>query len=217
MNQRHKMNPPHPGRRPIPPPGAGMSRLLALALAGGALLAWPVPPSGAEPPKSAPEKAEAVLDALGDPLPEGALARLGTLRFRHRGEILVLSLSADGKLLATGDTANTISLWDVASGKLLHRFKGVCAAGSAHSLAVAPDGKTLAAPVHGEGDAAAREQVVLLDTATGKEVRRLGKPFGSLCSRLVFSADGKAVAAGEGQTGEVHVWDAATGKEIKTW
>jgi WD40 repeat protein len=192
-----------------------MSRLMTLALAGGALLAWPAPSAGAEPQKAAPEKA--ALDALGDPLPAGALARLGTLRFRHRGEIVVLSLSADGKLLATGDTANTIYLWDVASGKLLRRLKGLSAAGSAHSLAVAPDGKTLAAPVHGEGDAAAREQVVLWDTATGKEVRRLGKPLGSLCSRLVFSPDGKAVAAGEGQTGEVHVWDAATGKEIKTW
>src|SRR5262249_54100779 len=63
----------------------------------------------------------------------------------------------------------------------------------------------------------APEQVVLLDTATGKELLRLGQPLGSACSHLAFSPDGKAVAAGEWESGKIHVWGAATGKEGAAW
>src|SRR5690348_1703686 len=112
------MNSPHPRRCPTTPPDAWMCCLTAVALAGGALLAGPVPPVWAEPPKPDEGQAEVALDALGDPLPAGALARLGTPRFKHRGLVVALTLSADGKLLATGDQDCVIRLWDVASGKL---------------------------------------------------------------------------------------------------
>jgi WD40 repeat protein len=164
--------------------------------------------AAAEPPR---------FDAQGDPLPAEALARLGTLRFKHGGTIVVLSLSADGKLLATGADDNVIRLWDVASGKLLRRFEKLSAAGAAYSLALAPDGKSLAAPARTGAAAGTPEQVVLWDTATGKQLRRLGEPLDSHCSNLAFSTDGKAVAAGEWDTGKVHVWDAKTGKEIAAW
>jgi WD40 repeat protein len=190
----------------------------ALALVGSVL------PAG--PPKPAAEKAEAALDALGDPLPAGALARLGTPRFKHCGRVVALTLSADSKLLATGDEACVIRLWEVASGKLLHRFDGHCLSGVARSIALAPDGKALAAAVNRKGLGGPLEQVVLWDTASGKELRRLGEPLESACMCLVFSPDGKAVAAGEGgkqrddgvwEAGKIHVWDAATGKEVKAW
>src|SRR5690242_5465344 len=37
------------------------------------------------PPSSVAEKARPRLDRFGDPLPEGAIRRFGTLRFRHHG------------------------------------------------------------------------------------------------------------------------------------
>ncbi len=194
---------------PHTPTTLTLAAATALALVGGARPAWSAPPG-------APERA-AALDALGDPLPAGALARLGTLRLKHRGRVVALSLSADGKLLATGDDACVIALWDVASGKLLRRFDGLCLAGSARSVALAPDGKTLAAPVNRKGGGGSADQVVLWDTATGKELRRLGGPLGSACACLAFSPDGKLLAAGEWQAGTVHVWDAATGREVKAW
>ena len=36
------------------------------------------------------------LDGDGEPLPKGALARLGTLRFRHPGPVTALAYTRDG-------------------------------------------------------------------------------------------------------------------------
>src|SRR5947207_1659790 len=55
------------------------------------------------------------LDALGDPLPAGAIARLGTVRYRI-GSVASFALSPDGKTLAV-ETANQLVLWDIDSGK----------------------------------------------------------------------------------------------------
>src|SRR4051812_36517742 len=41
-------------------------------------------------------------DAFGDPLPAGALARVGTARLRHSERIRSLVVSADGSTLASG-------------------------------------------------------------------------------------------------------------------
>lgn len=56
-----------------------------------------------------------------DPLPPGAVQRLGSPRFRHGTEIVSSILSPDGKLLATAGTRSVI-VWDVATGKRLHIF-----------------------------------------------------------------------------------------------
>jgi WD40 repeat protein len=192
--------------------------LLAVALAGGAVLPQGGPetqPPTAESPKAPAEKAEVGLDAQGDPLPAGALARLGTVRFRHGGRVISLSPSADGKLLATGAGDGAIRLWDLTTGRLVRRFDlGAMVVGSA--VALSPDGKTLAAPAYGK-KAGAREEVGLWDAATGNEIRRMETPPDAVCSCLAFSPDGKALAAGEWESGKVRVWDAGTGKEIRAW
>src|SRR5436305_6864779 len=80
------------------------------------------------------------LDAHGDSLPEGALARLGTARFR--GWIRCFALSPDGKTLALGDPY-TLRLFDVASGKELRTIRTGERFGS-DALTFSPDGKVLA-------------------------------------------------------------------------
>jgi WD40 repeat protein len=58
------------------------------------------------------------VDRHGDPLPEGAAARLGTTRFRALcGHI---HFSADGKTLVGVDAGWRVRVWDATSGKLLH-------------------------------------------------------------------------------------------------
>src|ERR1051325_11128989 len=59
--------------------------------------------------------------AHADPLPEGAVARLGTTRFRGDGHFFGAALSPDGKVLATVSYAG-IRLHDPASGKEVRRI-----------------------------------------------------------------------------------------------
>ena len=63
-------------------------------------------------------------DAQGDPLPAGALLRIGTSRYRDGGSTNEAILSPDGKTVATASEAG-IMLFDLATGKrtlLDHRF-----------------------------------------------------------------------------------------------
>jgi hypothetical protein len=61
-------------------------------------------------------------DLYGDPLPAGAMARLGTVRFRHHAT--AAAYSPNGKTLATGGRDNVIRLFDAATGKALRRMTG---------------------------------------------------------------------------------------------
>src|SRR5262249_54822605 len=105
-----------------------------------------VPPpeaKGAEPPK--PEGHPVRADRYGDPLPEYALARLGTVRFRHNGEVDAIAVSADGKTLFGGG-GRSVRAWDAGTGKERRRFDfGGDGEEEAEVIALSPDGKTLAA------------------------------------------------------------------------
>jgi WD40 repeat protein len=149
--------------------------------------------------------AAATLDARGDPLPDGALARVGTLRLRHAGEVMFVVFAPDGKSMASSGKDGLIRLWDVGTGKEIRRFTGH--KGCTYGLAFSPDGKTLLSA----GDDKPR----LWDVATGKERLALpgtGAPFYS----VAYAPDGKTVAtiAERFGKGTVRLWDAATGRML---
>jgi WD40 repeat protein len=81
------------------------------------------PPPHGPKPAPGPVGRRAADDPLEDPLPEGALARLGTTRFRTGGTVRWLTLSRDGKRLVSVG-GNGLFVWDTATGKrLLHDLR----------------------------------------------------------------------------------------------
>ena len=60
--------------------------------------------------------ADPKVDLLGDRLPSGAIARLGTTRFRHGGSLFGLRYSNNGTLM-TAWSDNSFYVWDAESGR----------------------------------------------------------------------------------------------------
>lgn len=165
--------------------------VLAISLISGAF------PCKSRAENAAPEKT----DLNGDPLPPGALARMGEVRFRHVN-VQSLAFSPDGKFLASGGEG--IRQWEMATGKPVRTFGEK--EGWIHSVAYSPDGKIIASG--SEGGA-----VQLWDAATGVELRTLRRDEDgpkSVCA-VAFAPDGRTVAAG-GYNRTIWLWDTDTGK-----
>jgi WD40 repeat protein len=180
-------------------------------------------------PKPADQpKAAGRADLYGDPLPAGALARLGTLRWRHGSNVTHVAFLPDGKAVLTVSQDGIVRVWDLETGKELRRFgkkaaevgplvgtaavKIVARAGmgafgmGGFGVAVAPDGKTLAV-------AGADNAIAVWDVATGKELRSIKVPPVGL-GAFLFSPDGKTLA-GRGAQPTIYLWDVTTGKELR--
>ena len=82
------------------------------------------------------ENGKLVLIEAGNP------ANKTTLFFENRNEILSVSFSADGKLLASGDIKGNVKIWDVAQQSMIINLRGHSARIS--NLAFSPDGSILA-------------------------------------------------------------------------
>src|SRR5262245_55344460 len=89
--------------------------------------------------------AEPKTDRHGDPLREGAIARLGTVRFRTTQRIVTLTFSPDGKQLVTGGDGGAVSVWDFETGRPLRQWTtaGTPPRPIVRGLATTPDGKGL--------------------------------------------------------------------------
>jgi WD40 repeat protein len=154
-------------------------------------------------------------DALGDPLPPFALARLGTQRLWHGSQPTAIAFSPDDKIVASA--SGDICLWDVATGKELRRFN--TKHDMVRSLDFAADGQTLI------GAGIFSDAVYLFDVAEGKEKICLGTPprLGAVASGddwawvrpVALSADGKTLAVPATAPQQCIRWhDAGTGKVL---
>jgi WD40 repeat protein len=156
-------------------------------------------------PGGRPEE-PARFDRYGDPLPPGAIARLGTLRYRDKTGISCVALSPDGKILAVGTLDRVIRLLEAATGKELRRLNTGTI--RAIRLTFCPGGKSLTSV---EDDGLIR----CWDVATGKELHRL--EVGPRIKNIVVSADTKIMAGvndPDGRGNQVYAWDLARGKML---
>lgn len=176
-----------------------------LALAAGMMTA---DRSLADAPKSS-----ARTDLHGDPLPPGAIARLGSLRLVQGGRAYHIAASPDGKLLAAGDEHGKLRLWDVASG----RERRVLDAGAfISSLAFVPGSRGLRIAV---GTSVGRLCIwdvtngkIVLDTSLpGPKNGAHGPPLGALAA----SPDGTRLVVGADDG--IFLWDLSTGKNLRRW
>jgi WD40 repeat protein len=157
---------------------------------------------------TAAEKPAPKVDLYGDPLPEGAVARLGTERLRARCA-QCLAFSQDSKLVAVGNADRTVRLWDAATGREKLRVQGN-ELGQLQQIAFSPDGAILATLDH-------KHRVRLWDAWTGKHLRQAEGtfPWDSATSlrctfAFTFAPDGRALYVGG--PGAVRAINAADGK-----
>jgi len=162
------------------------------------------------------------VDAYGDPLPAGAVARLGTIRWRHNNTIIFVAYSPDGKEIVTVCQDGIAHVWDAASGKKLRRFgkadiaavqiqavpqaMAVRTEGTA-GVALSPEGNTLAV-------GSSNGSITLWGVATGKEVRSFKTALPTGANSLLFALDGKSLFA-RGSDAVLRQYDVAEGKEVR--
>ncbi|WP_020472888.1 WD40 repeat domain-containing protein [Zavarzinella formosa] len=77
-------------------------------------LLWATSPLAAQTPEQGP--APRHVDQHGDPLPEGAIQRFGSLRLRHP-QLTDFTVLADGKTIVTVGKDRTIRRWDLDTGR----------------------------------------------------------------------------------------------------
>ncbi len=129
-------------------------------------------------------------ELYNDPLPKGALARLGTTRFRLGNSIYAMALSPDGQTAVAVAGAPQTQFWDVATGKAVRRIESK-EGGGGRVVAYSPDGRLVASVQDYRG-------LRLWDAATGKQLAELELGF-TFTASLGFSPDSTVLAVGGGQ------------------
>lgn len=139
-------------------------------------------------------------DRLGDPLPDGALQRLGTTRMR--AGISDLCYLPDGRgLFAVG---GRVEIWNLAEGKLQETHQ--VAKGSIVSVVVGKQGTTVLL-----ADSSGKVHEWDLES---KEIQHSWSTKQSGLCRAHYSPDGKRVLTTGTGPPTLKQWDLATGKEL---
>ncbi len=208
-----------------------MSKLKAVsvvALAGILLLGGlgfrMLPPTFAQGPSVKPQPAhdekpkkiddpKPVIDALRDPLPDGAIIRLGTSRLRGKR----LTFSPDSRRVVRETAHGDLQLYEVPSGKFLAKLRAADVPERSEiigsTIAFSPDSKLLAAVLW-------KGRAGIWDTDTGKLIRWIESGQFYSIVKCEFSPDGKLLAIGGSQHPSdaekiwVGVYEVANGKQV---
>jgi RNA polymerase sigma factor (sigma-70 family) len=200
-------------------------KLLAAVLGGALLAAGLVAGTGAGGPATsaaegpaapaAAAPADGRRDRFGDPLPDGALARMGTVRFRNGESDEVMAFTPDGKaLVALGRIGR---LWDTETGRETGSLRLENPNASFMALAVRPDGRTAVTVVFVSGPVDADHDFLReWDLTTGRTLHEVAlrreqpvKPGGP--RRFAFTPDARTLAMRD-YDGSIRLCDTATGQ-----
>ena len=124
-----------------------------------------------------------------------------------------ITFTPDGKRAAVTLMGDMVQLIDVETAK---KVRTIAPGGAATACVFSPDGKWMATGGYEVEDG--RYFVRLWDVGTGKQVRQIPVvrfPSGNGMHRaLAFSPDGTTLAGGGWGDARLHLWEAATGKEL---
>jgi WD40 repeat protein len=202
---------------------------LAVVVTAMALLWWESPEQPNVPTLEEPSSVWTEVEAAPltepdhDPLPPGAILRLGRERLRQRGFSArlrprdgssLLTFSPDKKLLASVEqpgqavqSKRVIHLWGLPTGREIRRLERFPAE-LIEQIQFSGDGRKLLV--------LDERMLCILEVDTGKEVHRLQGPWDpEQSTRPILSSDGKAVAWMTGPPPYlIHLCDTTTGEEL---
>jgi RNA polymerase sigma factor (sigma-70 family) len=181
--------------------------MTVLAVLGHHTEEEPTPPSR-EPPAATPGNEQpSRVDRNGDPLPAGAVNRIGSLRFRHGQGVGRMLYTPDAKALASVALDGFLRLWDARSGKLRWRV-ALHEDNYTYALAISSDGKALGVLTSNE--------YALVETETGKSLlRHRWTKSKDYVYSMAIAPDLRTIArvVADASQATVRLYDAATGGE----
>jgi WD40 repeat protein len=167
---------------------------------------------------AAAQEAGAVVDLYGDPLPAGAIARLGTVRYRLGGWQRTFLFAPDNKTVLSAGYGSSLCWFNAADGKLVRRLD--VENQPFGTVVFAPGGRIIASggrrrPTD-KGPGAGI--ITLWDFDTGKPICTIEYGQKAEPRILLFTPDGKSLlTAGERYNGNIRVFDVASGDELLTY
>jgi WD40 repeat protein len=163
--------------------------------AAGLLIAAVIPCVAAGRDQPAADPAGRV-DRHGDPLPPGALLRLGTVHYRQETPIEQIVYSPDGRFAATDGDDAEVRIWDGRDGRLLRRIE--VGPAEIRALAFSPNSRTLAAASY-RVDPVRRGyfvDVTYVEVASGTRIVRGPWPEQDSVGVVALSPDHRLLATG---------------------
>jgi WD40 repeat protein len=144
---------------------------------------------------------------FGDPLPSGAIARMGTVHLRHNGSrIDSVKFALNGKVLVSLGSDRVLRLWETTTGKPLRSFgkPGFSIA----AFDTYSDGQAIAAACEERSLQGPKYFVRIWNVETGARLNHLD--IAQRVNSLTYSPDQKFLAGISQGLGRINVWDLTT-------